>query len=120
MQYYEIKELGGIAEKDTFSEGCDPDTTISKYHDETFQHVTVDELISEVCEALGIDDEENNVVRNSCEEAGRVDFNVYENDSGLAPTAKEWEEYNAGKRALWYCTYIGYVTHVNIKEGFEV
>lgn len=90
-------------EEDVFATGCIVKSSIDGGHD-TFTGATVDELIAQCAKFAGTDDL-SNCLLDSCDEAGRLDVQVYENASGSPASAKELADWKEGKERLWLATY---------------
>jgi hypothetical protein len=117
---YEIDGMMKFSEVDIYEEGCQPNTGGTFFINEfKFKADTVKELIKKVCEQLGIENKEENYLLNSCEEAGRIDFQLMENSEGFIPTASQIELWKKGKIKLWACTYTAHVEKVT-RETIEL
>jgi hypothetical protein len=95
---FEKGEIGGEGEYCT-------DVSIS------IEDVTLKGLLEKACEALWVDKEE--VITDSCEEIGRVDFCRMENAEGDRPSKTEIERWKKGEVKLYNVVYSGTVVDMS-------
>lgn len=91
-------------EVDDFENGCDPDTSQS-YFDTQFniQAETELELVEKVKGFFNTEDD--SIVLNSCDEDGRIDVQLMEDEEGCQPTKQELAQWKKGKKKLFCSTY---------------
>ena len=102
---YMINGFLKFAEKDNFDQGCDPDTALNASIDVSFTSDTIDGILDQVRSFFGVNDE--NLLLNSCEENGRIDIQITENNNGDQPSIDELERFKRGDLDLWAVTYSG-------------
>lgn len=90
-------------EEDVFADGCQPETAKHFHVDVKFTGKTAAEVIKKAQEYLGVDDE--GTEKNACDEPGRVDFALTENDEGEALTPREVEAWKQGNIKAFYAVY---------------
>lgn len=111
----EINGLLKHSEQDVFLQGCIPNTSFTVDVDVNFSAKTQSEIIKDVCDFLGIENNPENYLLNSCEETGRIDFQLLENDNGQKAIPAEVKRWKKGKCRLWCVTYSGIVEEVKRK-----
>lgn len=115
--FYQIDTLWKHTEQDDYQQGCLPDTTIAHEVNVTFQADSIAGVIEKVAKWLGITDKDN-ILLNSCDEAGRVDFQVHEDAEGIAASERELKHWRQGACDLWLATYTAQVDLVT--TGIEI
>jgi hypothetical protein len=108
----EVKRLLKFYEEDVFEEGCIPETSMSADIDVSFSAKTQEEIIEQICDFLGIDNNKENYELNCCEDQGRIDFATMEDGGSNNATKADLEQWKNGKKKLWSCTYTAYVEDV--------
>ena len=113
---FEVSGWFKTIEEDTWEHGC-----VGKWSHDTccdlYSASTLPELITRLKAAFNCTD--NGVLIDSCDEPGRIDFQVTENDAGLEPSAAEIEAWKRGEERLWACTYTVHVERVT-RETVEL
>lgn len=105
---YEIAGFAKVSEQDNFEQGI----LLGRQEywiDYPIAKDTKEEFISAVKYFLGDNIE---IDFNACDEQGRIDIQVTENDDGCTPSATEWDEFKAGEIDLWAVTYTAYCESV--------
>ena len=103
------RNVSKFAEEDDWKQGC-----IGKsqeyYLDVHFSGKSADEVIGKIASFLGQDakDAEKNV----CDEPGRVEFGITENDDGNEMSKSEIERWKKGEIKAWYAVYTAYIEEV--------
>lgn len=119
---YEVIGFHKDAERDNWEMGCDPHSCVT-YSDNMMRWTaeTVPELLEQLAAFLGLSEAEAREVRllNSCDEVGRVDFQIIENDDGMHPTAAQLKAWKAGEIDLWLATYTFHVERV-VREAVDL
>ena len=106
MKRYEVKGWLKQAEEDIFSEGCDPDTSFAVDNtDMTWSAETVDDLINQLREFTGAREEDDAVLRDSCDEKGRIDIQLMETEQSYPASEGSMRRWREGKTRLWAVTY---------------
>jgi len=111
----EINGFLKFVEEDIFDTGCQPDTTRSYFVEDEFKAESQTELIKNVCDSLGIEDKRENYLFNSCDEPGRIDFQLLEDSEGTVATKQQINDWKRGKCRLWAATYSAQVQEVDRK-----
>lgn len=99
---YQAIDLLKMAEEDIYETGCQPggytfDVSM------TFRGKSADDVIWKIAEFVGADND--GILRNSCEEPGRVDFQVLETEDGNPATETDISLWKTGNKRLWAVTY---------------
>lgn len=115
-QYYKAENLFKFAEEDIFSEGCIPETSFSIPLDMEFTGVTAQEVITKIQSFLCIMDE-SAILLDSCEEPGRVDFQVCEDVDGVPANDYDIQQWKEGRMRLYHCTYTAYISHITERSS---
>ena len=103
VTYYQANGFLKHAEEDVYESGCQPDTANSYFGDMVFTGDTVGQVIEQVKAFCGADDD--GLLLNSCEEVGRLDVQVIENEQGLPLTEQEIEQWKSGEKRAWLVCY---------------
>jgi hypothetical protein len=114
-EYYQIRGWYKSWEQDTFENGCIGPRSCFDGRD-TFTGDTQDKAIeafARFCGLDGLNDESDAIQRNACDEDGRIDIAVTENDDGCMASDSEIALWKQGKLRLWYAVYTGYLERVN-------
>lgn len=93
-----------ISEKDDFKNGVVGNATMDGGH-ETFTGATIDELIKQCASFCGNDEDLQYCILDSCDEAGRLDVQVYENAEGERASRIDIAAWKGGTKELWLSTY---------------
>lgn len=96
-----------FAEEDKYQEGCMPGTAISFEENHTIKANSVEALLHVIKEDLHCNEED--ILRDSCDEIGRVDVQRMEDENGDYVTEHELELWRKGKIRLWSATYTYYI-----------
>jgi hypothetical protein len=115
----EVRHLLKLVEEDIFNEGCIPETAQHMDVDFDRTYENQDELIEDICNFLGIENDKENYLLNSCDEEGRIDFQLMENAEGYPASSRELALWKEGKCRLWAATYSAYVEEV-IRKSFKL
>ena len=107
---FQIDGLLKFAEEDNYNEGCDPSTTTHFHVDMKFTGDTAQDVVNKVAEYLSVDGD--GIEYNACDEPGRVDFSLMEDENGTSPSKAQMTAWKRGKCKLWAVTYTGYVEKV--------
>ena len=106
-------EVNGIrkhTEKDSYENGCDPDTSKSIYIEQTFKADTQEELIVTLHNLLDIPMKAGSYDINPCEDGlNRIDFYAQENLRGKTPNEMELKLWRADHLELYSSIYSVYV-----------
>ena len=101
--YYEIHGGMKYIEQDIFETGCELGTGSGYYVDLRFSSETIRGLLRSVAEFFDV--EPDAMLIDACDEEGRLDVQLYENDEGMKATLSELKEWKEGKRRLWLADY---------------
>ena len=112
---YEVNGWFKYAEQDDYQEGCLPETGFTFSGDERWSAETVPELLNKLRSFVGVDDDYE-IELDACDEDGRVDISVMENESGYTVMSERGlDKWKRGELALWYATYTFMVEQVERK-----
>jgi hypothetical protein len=101
--YYQANGWIKFYEEDVYQEGCIPHTGGMIDGKELFRSETIDGLLNEFLLFTGANRED--IQLNSCDEAGRVDIFVMEDDHSSMATRGQINQWKAGEIRLWNCIY---------------
>lgn len=104
---YIIDGLHKHAEQDVWETGCISEGGSYTFVDVKLSANTIEGVIRKARDFVGVGEDATEL--NACEEPGRVDFAVTENEEGHELTDAQVVEWKAGRRKAWYCVYTGYV-----------
>lgn len=99
---YECNGFLKMAQRDNFEKGC-YGASHDSWVDFPIKRKTLTEIIDVIIGVIGCEREA--ITINACDEIGRIDAQVTENDQGLQPTSREWEQFKRGAIDLWMCDY---------------
>lgn len=109
----EVNGWSKMSEEDNWENGCSLDATFFSGNDR-FAAETQDELIQKLMDFSGADDREN-VLINSCDDLGRIDIQVYENEYAYPASKAEMERFKLNDARIWLSTYSFYAEWVTRK-----
>lgn len=69
-------------------------------------------MIRAVANFVGVSETDDGIIRDSCEETGRIDIQKQETDDGSDPTPAQLEAWKRGELTLYAVTYTGYAVAV--------
>lgn len=92
-----------VSEEDIYEEGCIPNSGSCFSSHEVFRSHSLDSLLDTIAKYVGADRKDIEV--NACDEPGRVDICIMENDDGYPATEKQIELWKEGKTRLWDSIY---------------
>lgn len=98
-----------FVEEDNYQEGCLPETSQSYMVNIEFEAETLEELLNEIKKYYCADDDE--IILNSCEEDGRLDICILEDENSFKAPDYQIEQWKQGEFKLYYAIY-----SYNIKE----
>ena len=104
MKAYECNGWYKFAEQDDWEHGCDPDTAFSYAGDEVFKADSVEALLKQVRDFVGVP-HDYEVDLDACETDGRVDIQVLETKDAYVATESEIEAWKRGEIKLWSAIY---------------
>jgi len=116
----EVNNLLKFGEEDNFKEGCLPETGFSHDVDISFKAEIQEELIQKICDFLGIDNNKENYLINSCDEKGRIDFQLMEDRDSIPASNIQIDNWKQGNMKLYYVCYSAYIEEVTRKEAFLI
>lgn len=99
-----------IAEEDNWEDGCQIDSTVSFSGDDRFAGRTIEDLIDDLLNFTG--GEIDGVMLNCCDEDGRIDIQVYEDEDGTPANPSQMERFKKGEERIWLATYTFMVEEV--------
>lgn len=112
---YQINGLFKMVEEDSWKDGCDPNSARNFEIDVNFKAGSVDAVIKQVQDFLGIGDDATE--RNACGEKGRIDFQLMECDDCTQPTKEEIASWKRGKTRLWVANYTAQLEKVTVVKA---
>lgn len=101
--YFQVNGWVKFYEEDIYQEGCIPHTGGIIDGRETWKADDIEALIQSLLGFTGADYEALEL--DSCDEVGRLDISVMEDDNGSHATRHQIEEWKEGKIRLWDCIY---------------
>jgi hypothetical protein len=101
--YFQANGWAKFYEEDIYQEGCQPNTGGMITGNELFKAETLDGLLNDLLAFTGANYED--IQLNSCDEVGRVDISVMEDDHGSMATRKQIADWKDGEVRLWDCIY---------------
>ena len=104
---FTISGFHKFTEEDNYDQGCIGPSSCTDI-DYRMTSATIDNLLAQIANFGGCDVEDLEL--NSCDEDGRVDFGVTENENGDTATKQELAQWREGKTKLYYAVYSCYVT----------
>lgn len=110
---YEVNGALKFYEEDVYAHGCTGNGSTT-WIDIRWQAETLLELVAKLNSFVQNNNPEN-VLYDACDEDGRLDIQVYENEYGHTVGANEIAEWKEGKRRLWLCDYSFRVERVERK-----
>lgn len=103
--------------QDIYKEGCLPDSDETTFLEHDFDAGSISACVAKAAKFLGITDKDN-ILINSCDEPGRIDFQVMEDSQGLPASERELKHWKTGDCKLWLCNYSAYIHKV--VSGFHI
>lgn len=109
---YEVSGFIKFAEEDIFADGCQPDSAATTSDSSLrWSSHDLDSLIGQLMAFVGCESSDN-VIRDACDEPGRLDIQVYEGAEGTPASEAEMALWKEGKKRLWLACYSFYVESV--------
>jgi len=110
IKQYEINGVHQFTEEDTYNEGCQPNSGNSGF----LSHIkikadTVEELIKKLFSELCFKYDKDAMELDACDEDGRIDISVMEDENGSEATASELKAWKEGNKRLWSGIYTAHV-----------
>ncbi|AXH72697.1 MAG: hypothetical protein [Caudoviricetes sp.] len=98
------------AEKDTYGNGCDPDSSLVSQYDETFTAPTLKELFENIASHFNV--ELKNISINECNN-NTIIISRYENDNFCKPSKSTMVKWRKGLISLWLVDYSFKIEQIN-------
>jgi len=108
---YETNGWIKFVEEDNFENGCLPETSVAFGGNDTFKADTVEALLDKLNAFVGNTDA-SAVSLDACDEPGRIDIEIMENELGYSPNARELDAWKQGKCRLFLVNYSFHVEQV--------
>ena len=105
IKQYEINGVHRFTEEDIYNDGCQPKTGSSDYIKLNIKANTVDELIQKLFSELCFTYSKEALELNACDEEGRIDIQVMEDENGSEASKNELASWKNGKKRLWLGNY---------------
>jgi hypothetical protein len=110
---FQVTMIHFHAERDSYEDGCDPDTGHVSSYDYRLHADTVGELVNALSRhALWRDATPDDYELDSCGEPGRIDISGMVDDGWNPATKHEMERWRNGEEELYYATWTVYVQKV--------
>jgi hypothetical protein len=107
MKQYICRDLLKFSEEDVYNDGCQPNTGQCFQVEVSFTDKTTDGLIKKIADYLGCDSD--GIEKNACEDPGRVDFALTEDENSTVASKSQIKEWKKGKIKLYYSVYTGFI-----------
>jgi hypothetical protein len=108
--YYQASGWMKFSEEDIYQDGCQPNTGGHHGGNEVFKAESLGGLVETLLGFTGADYE--GIDFDSCDEAGRIDIALMEDENGSKATRYQINEWKEGKIRLWDCIYSFYVEEI--------
>ena len=105
---FAISGFHKFTEEDNYEHGCIAAQSNCTYIDYRMTSATIDNLLAQIANFVGC--ELKDLDLNSCDEDGRIDCSVTENENGEPATKQELTQWRKGKMNLYYAVYSCHVT----------
>jgi len=102
-QYYQADGWTKFSEEDIYQEGCQPNTGGMFSGRDTWRADSVEDLIQQLLNFTG--GEREGVELDSCDDIGRVDISLMEDENGSIATRQQINDWKEAKIRLWGCIY---------------
>lgn len=102
--YYEARGYVKFGEEDIYSEGCQPNTSFGDMGNDIFYGEDCKTIIKNCQEFCG-STRANELIFDSCNELGRLDISVFENEDAYPASQQEIKQWKKGKIKLYNCIY---------------
>lgn len=112
--YYQTNKGFKSSEEDVYGEGCIPNSGINCIVDISFNGNSTDDIINQIKNYFDVDDDY--LLLDSCEENGRIDIQLHENENGDKASDNEIKQWINGKLSLWLCTYTYRILKITEEE----
>lgn len=114
MIKYESGKAFKHTEVNDYEQGCLPDTSSCWDVDIKFSANTKEELIEQIKNYYDVTNED--IMLNSCDEPGRIDIQILEDENSFKATEHDKELWKQGKKKLWLSTYTYYARMVTTER----
>lgn len=106
---FETTKITKFVEEDVYEEGCIPETGYFIEIDTVFDALTLRQLLEKILEYHEVTEE--NIELDACDEKGRLDVCVMEDEYGDKASEEDLKLWKQGRKRLFYVVYI-----YNIRE----
>ena len=110
MSTFIARNLSKFYEEYNFENGCQPNTGGMFEVNAEFLGKSTDEVIQKIANYLGV--EKDGIEKNACDEPGRVDFALTEDDDSIKLSKSQIALWKQGKLRAWYAVYTAYIEEV--------
>lgn len=114
INYYLADGWAKFSEEDIYSDGCQPNTGSMYGGEEAWKAGTIEELIEQLLSFTG--GEREDIQLNSCDEVGRIDISVMEDENGNRATRQQIEDWKEARIKLWDCIYTFRVERIQAED----
>ena len=111
---YEATGWLKLAEEDVFETGCEKGSSATS-GDDRFIGKDIKEVVAKCAGFCPGNAREGDLMRDSCDEDGRLDIQVMEDADGNGASKHQKEQWRQGKCRLWLCTYVFKIERVERK-----
>lgn len=101
---FEVRGWIKFGEVDNYQEGCDPATGFHHSGTDYFKANTIQEVI-EKCQNFVSSDSKEDLILDSCEDIGRLDISLLENEDGYKASKQEIKQWKQRKVTLYNVIY---------------
>lgn len=101
---FEVRGWIKFGEVDNYKEGCDYKTGFHHHGTDYFKGNTIQEIIEE-CQNFVSSDNVNDLMLDSCDDIGRLDISLLENEEGYKASKREIELWKENKVTLYNVIY---------------
>lgn len=101
--YYQADGWSKFSEEDIYQDGCQPKTAMHYGGNDRFKAKSINALIQTILGFTGGEREDLDL--NPCEEIGRLDISIFEDEYGTRATRSQIDAWKAGELRLWSSIY---------------
>ena len=112
---YEVDGWRRLTEENDHETGCMPETGCTSTGPDRFEAGSIEDLIVDKLMPFVGSNDAGGILRDACDEEGRIDIQVMEDEDGVTASEHEVEEWRAGRGRLWSACYTFRVEEVERK-----
>lgn len=114
-KYYEARGWVKFGEEDIYQEGCQPSTSFGDSGKDIFRAETLAGVIRE-CQSFCGSSSKYDLMLDSCDETGRLDISIMENECGYPASKEELKQWRKGKVKCFNCIYTFRIKLMTVEE----